>query len=197
MVVTLLVILRKVFHMEEYVTLQHLENMNKIILATGMMVGYAYATEFFVAMYSGNPYERFTFINRATGPFSWSVLDHGELQRPRAPALLVQEAPPKPPRDVRRLHPRQRGDVVRALHDHRHVAPPGLPAAQLVLLQADDLRLLRDRGIVRILLHVVPALLPFLPAISMAEVKSVLWSAKKTEAARQSTSHAKEAVHVP
>ena len=72
MVVTLLVIMRKVFHLEEYVTLHHLENMNKIILVTGMMVGYAYATEFFVAMYSGNPFESFTFINRATGPFAWS-----------------------------------------------------------------------------------------------------------------------------
>jgi molybdopterin-containing oxidoreductase family membrane subunit len=73
MVVTLLVILRKVFKMEDYVTLHHLENMNKIILVTGMMVGYAYAVEMFIAvLYSGNPYEKFTFINRATGPFAWS-----------------------------------------------------------------------------------------------------------------------------
>ena len=72
MVVTLLVILRKVFHMEEYVTVHHLENMNKVILVTGMMVGYAYATEFFIAMYSGNPFERFTFLNRAGGPFAWA-----------------------------------------------------------------------------------------------------------------------------
>ncbi|HEX7077092.1 MAG TPA: NrfD/PsrC family molybdoenzyme membrane anchor subunit [Candidatus Eisenbacteria bacterium] len=72
MVVTLLVILRKVFHMEEYITLHHLENMNKVILVTGMMVGYAYLTEFFVAMYSGNQFEGFTFWNRATGPFAWA-----------------------------------------------------------------------------------------------------------------------------
>jgi Ni/Fe-hydrogenase subunit HybB-like protein len=72
MVVTLLVIMRKVFRLEEYVTLHHLENMNKIILVTGMMVGYAYATEFFIAMYSGNQFEKFTFINRATGPFAWA-----------------------------------------------------------------------------------------------------------------------------
>ena len=72
MVVTLLVILRKVFKMEEYITMHHLENMNKIILVTGMMVGYAYATEFFIALYSGNPFERFVFLNRAGGPFAWS-----------------------------------------------------------------------------------------------------------------------------
>jgi len=72
MVVTLLVILRKVFKMEDYVTLHHLENMNKIILVTSMMVGYAYATEYFVALYSGNPFERFTFMNRAGGPYWWA-----------------------------------------------------------------------------------------------------------------------------
>ncbi|HLQ66656.1 MAG TPA: NrfD/PsrC family molybdoenzyme membrane anchor subunit [Candidatus Limnocylindrales bacterium] len=73
MVVTLLVILRKVFKMEEYVTIHHLENMNKIILVTGMMVGYAYAVEMFIAvLYSGNQFEHFTFVNRATGPFAWA-----------------------------------------------------------------------------------------------------------------------------
>jgi molybdopterin-containing oxidoreductase family membrane subunit len=46
--------------------------MNKIILATGTIVGYAYATEFFIAWYSGNPYERFIFINRAFGPYAWA-----------------------------------------------------------------------------------------------------------------------------
>ncbi|MEK7317273.1 MAG: NrfD/PsrC family molybdoenzyme membrane anchor subunit [Candidatus Eisenbacteria bacterium] len=72
MVVTLLVILRKVFKMEDYVTLHHLENMNKIILVTSMMVGYAYATEFFIALYSGNPFERFVFLNRAGGAYWWA-----------------------------------------------------------------------------------------------------------------------------
>jgi hypothetical protein len=46
--------------------------MNKVILATGSVVGYAYATEFFIAWYSGNEYERFTFINRAFGPYAWA-----------------------------------------------------------------------------------------------------------------------------
>jgi len=72
MVMTLLVIAREVLDLKEYVTLKHLENMNKIILATGMMVGYAYAMEFFIAQYSGNPYEAFVFINRATGDYAWA-----------------------------------------------------------------------------------------------------------------------------
>jgi molybdopterin-containing oxidoreductase family membrane subunit len=72
MVVTLLVIARVVFNLKEYITLSHLENMNKIILATGMLVGLAYATEFFIAWYSGVAYERFIFIQRALGPYAWS-----------------------------------------------------------------------------------------------------------------------------
>lgn len=72
MVVTLLVVARVVFNLQEYITLNHLEAMNKIILATGMLVGLAYATEFFIAWYSGVPYERFIFINRAMGPYAWS-----------------------------------------------------------------------------------------------------------------------------
>jgi molybdopterin-containing oxidoreductase family membrane subunit len=45
--------------------------MAKVILLTGSLVSYAYATEFFNAWYSGNVYERFHFINRATGPYAW------------------------------------------------------------------------------------------------------------------------------
>jgi len=72
MVVTLLVIVREVFNLKEYITLKHLENMTKIMLLTGMMVGYAYIIEFFVAWYSGVLYERFIFMNRAFGPFAWA-----------------------------------------------------------------------------------------------------------------------------
>jgi molybdopterin-containing oxidoreductase family membrane subunit len=72
MVVTLMVIARKAFGLEGLITIHHLENMNKIILATGTMVGYAYGTEFFIAWYGGNPYEQFVFLNRAFGPYAWA-----------------------------------------------------------------------------------------------------------------------------
>ena len=52
--------------------------MNKIILLTGSMVGYAYATEFFIAWYSGELYEKFAFINRAVRPVRMGLLDHGD-----------------------------------------------------------------------------------------------------------------------
>ncbi|MEW6413561.1 MAG: NrfD/PsrC family molybdoenzyme membrane anchor subunit [Candidatus Zixiibacteriota bacterium] len=72
MVMTLSLIARKVFNLEDIITPRTLERMNKIILVTGMMVGYAYSMEFFIAWYSGNEYERFAFINRAFGPYAWA-----------------------------------------------------------------------------------------------------------------------------
>ncbi len=72
MVVTVLVIVRKVFDLEQIITLDHLEKMNKVIILTGSMVGYAYAMEFFISWYSGNTIEQFIFINRAFGPYAWA-----------------------------------------------------------------------------------------------------------------------------
>ncbi len=72
MVVTLMVIARQVFNLKQLVTMKHLENMCKVMLATGLMVGFAYGTEFFIAWYSGNRYERFVFLNRAFGPYWWA-----------------------------------------------------------------------------------------------------------------------------
>ncbi len=72
MVVTLMVISRKVYGIENLITIAHLEKMNIIILVTGTMVGFAYITEFFIAWYSGSQYEFYAFLNRATGPYAWA-----------------------------------------------------------------------------------------------------------------------------
>ena len=72
MVVTLAVPARAFYGMRNIITMRHLENMNKVILATGSMVGYAYAMEFFIAWYGGNKYEQFAFVNRAFGPYWWA-----------------------------------------------------------------------------------------------------------------------------
>ncbi len=73
MVVTLMAILREIVPVfKDYLTLDHMEAMNKIIMTTGLMVGYAYGSEFFVAWYSGVEYEVFIFKNRAFGPYGWS-----------------------------------------------------------------------------------------------------------------------------
>ncbi|MBM4178862.1 MAG: hydrogenase [Ignavibacteria bacterium] len=72
MVLTLLVITREVLDLKQFITLKHFENMNKIMLATGMMVGYAYILEFFIAWYSGSDWERWIFVNRAFGDYAWA-----------------------------------------------------------------------------------------------------------------------------
>ncbi|MDG1297985.1 MAG: polysulfide reductase NrfD [Saprospiraceae bacterium] len=74
MVQTLMIITRKVLKLEDYITLEHMESMNKVILVTGTIVGVAYLTELFIAWYSGYVYEQFAFYNRVLGPFYWSYI---------------------------------------------------------------------------------------------------------------------------
>jgi molybdopterin-containing oxidoreductase family membrane subunit len=72
MVLSVMIILRKAFKMEHLITMVHLENMNKVLLATSLMVGFAYTVEIFSAWYSGEAFERFAFWNRITGPYWWA-----------------------------------------------------------------------------------------------------------------------------
>lgn len=72
MVQTLLIIMRKVCQLEDYITVQHIELMNIVIMLTGSIVGCAYITELFMAWYSGVEYEQYAFLNRATGPYWWA-----------------------------------------------------------------------------------------------------------------------------
>ncbi|SIS98075.1 NrfD/PsrC family molybdoenzyme membrane anchor subunit [Belliella pelovolcani] len=72
MVLTLMIITRKVFKLEDYITIGHIELMNIVIIITGSIVGIAYITEFFIAWYSGVAAEQYAFINRAFGPYWWA-----------------------------------------------------------------------------------------------------------------------------
>jgi molybdopterin-containing oxidoreductase family membrane subunit len=72
MVLTLAIPARQFFGLKDIISLRHLDNMAKVLLATGLIVGYAYSVEFFTAWYSGGMWERFAFINRAFGPYRWA-----------------------------------------------------------------------------------------------------------------------------
>ncbi len=72
MVLTLLIIARKAMGLEDFITVEHIENMNKILIATGSIVGLAYLTELFISWYSGVEYEQFALMNRMTGPYWWA-----------------------------------------------------------------------------------------------------------------------------
>jgi len=72
MVLTLMLVARKVMRLESYITKNHVSAMCKLIIGMGGIVATAYATEFFIAWYSGNEFELFAFLNRAMGPFAWA-----------------------------------------------------------------------------------------------------------------------------
>jgi molybdopterin-containing oxidoreductase family membrane subunit len=71
MVLTLTLVARKTMGLEDYITTPHIDVMCKLLMVTSGLIGLAYLTEVFTAMYSGNPYEQFALINRALGPLAW------------------------------------------------------------------------------------------------------------------------------
>jgi molybdopterin-containing oxidoreductase family membrane subunit len=77
MVLTLAIPLRAIFNLKDFITIRHIQNMSKIMLATGLIVAYGYLTEIFMAFYSGNQYEEFMILNRIGGPYKfhwWALL---------------------------------------------------------------------------------------------------------------------------
>jgi Ni/Fe-hydrogenase subunit HybB-like protein len=71
MVLTLMLVARKTMRLEDYITARHVDAMCFLVILTSGMVGLAYATELFIAFYSGNRHEQFAFVNRAFGPLAW------------------------------------------------------------------------------------------------------------------------------
>jgi molybdopterin-containing oxidoreductase family membrane subunit len=71
MVLTIGIPVRKFYHLEDFITLRHIRNMSKVMLATGLIVGYGYLKELFFAWYSGNTYEQFMMKNRMYGPYGY------------------------------------------------------------------------------------------------------------------------------
>jgi Ni/Fe-hydrogenase subunit HybB-like protein len=72
LLVTLLLVTRKVFKLEDYITIYHVELMNIVIIITGSIVGIAYITEFFIAWYGQVDAEQYAFFNRMQGPYWWA-----------------------------------------------------------------------------------------------------------------------------
>jgi molybdopterin-containing oxidoreductase family membrane subunit len=70
MVATLAIPLRRFYGLEDFITLKHLDNMGKIMVATGLIVAYSYLIEAFMSWYSGNQYESYMLVNRLTGPYA-------------------------------------------------------------------------------------------------------------------------------
>ena len=71
MVLTIAIPLRKLYGLEDFITLRHLKNMSMVMLATGMIVAYGYLMETFMAWYSGDIFEKYMMMNRMFGPYGW------------------------------------------------------------------------------------------------------------------------------
>jgi len=71
MVMTLAIPIRRFYHLEDFITMRHLGNMAKVMLATGLIVAYGYMMETFMAFYSGDPFDKFLVLNRMTGPYKY------------------------------------------------------------------------------------------------------------------------------
>jgi Ni/Fe-hydrogenase subunit HybB-like protein len=70
MVLTIAIPLRKYYHFEDFITMRHLENMAKVMLATGLIVAYGYFFEFFMSLYSGQKFDMYLVDQRLHGPYA-------------------------------------------------------------------------------------------------------------------------------
>ena len=157
--------LRAAFGLQDFITIRHLDNMAKVLLATGMIVAYGYLMEAFMAWYGDNPYEQFVQLkNRPFGPYAhtyWMMID---LQRVHPPAPLV---PLGSGRNVLAavgdLDRREHRHVARAVRDRGHEPAPRLPAVVVghvprdVLGLRDVLRHARPVPLVDVPVHPLPA----------------------------------------
>ena len=131
MVITLLVPLRRLCKLEDVITITHLQNMCKLILATSLIIGYAYGTELFMAWYAGNPFEHVHVQEPARRALRLVLRDDGPVQRADAAALLVPLVPDDSLGDVPPVDLRQHRHVVRAVRDRDDHPAPRLPAVEL------------------------------------------------------------------
>ena len=182
MVMTLAIPLRKIYGLEDFITMKHLDNMAKIMLATGLIVGYGYIVEAFMAYYSGNAYERYMIWNRMTGPYRnmyWALIFCNIL----APqALWFRQRPAQRPDALRHGHDRQRRHVARALRDHRRQP---LTATSCRRPGACTTPTLFDWstfiGTIGLFLALMFLFIRLLPMISIFEMRTILPEAKVEE----------------
>jgi molybdopterin-containing oxidoreductase family membrane subunit len=77
MVLTLAIPVRAIYGLQDFITMRHLDNMAKILLATGLLVTYGYVMEAFMSWYSGNGFDQYTTLNRMFGPYApwwWTLI---------------------------------------------------------------------------------------------------------------------------
>ena len=174
MVLMLAIPLRAFYGLQDFITHSHLENMAKIMLATGLIVAYGYVMEAFMAWYSGNIYEKYVQLNRMFGPYAvyyWTLIPCN-VAMPQA--AVVQAHLRQPALTVRRCPGRPLRHVAGAVRDRRHQPAPRLPAVVVGHVLADRLGLEHVPRHHRVLLCLLFLFIRFLPMISIAEMQTLL-----------------------
>jgi hypothetical protein len=136
MVITLVIPIRKIFNLEAYFTPRHFDAMAKMVLVTGMVVFYAYLTEFFMAWYSFETPEREIFMNRVTGDYWWATWIMLTCNGIIPMLLWSRKVRVNIPGAVHDHDLHQHRHVVRALRDHRDVAGARVRAVAVAQLPA-------------------------------------------------------------
>ena len=158
MVLTLMIITRKTFKLEDYITLEHIESMNKVIILTGSIVGVAYITEFFIAWYSGVEYEQYAFINRATGPYWWAYWSMMTCNVITPQLFWFRSIRRSLTATFHHFDLREYWYVVRAFRNYRNLAAPRLPAIELGHVLSNHYRYRNLCWYIRFILYPVPVI---------------------------------------
>ena len=141
MVITLAIPIRKFYHLEGLITIRHIDNMGKVMLATGLIVAYGYSMEVFMAWYSASHWEYFMMWNRMFGPMGWAywVLITCNIALPQL--LWLRSYAGQSDQDVHHVVNRQYRHVVRALRHRRYQPLSRFPSLVLGNLSRDPLGL--------------------------------------------------------
>ena len=179
MVLTLAIPLRKFYHLEDLVTERHIDNMGKVMLATGFIVAYGYGMEAFMAWYSASHWEVFMFWNRMFGPMGWSywVLITCNLAIPLT-TLWSRKLRTNIALHVHHVHRREHRHVVRALRHRRDQPLSRLPALVLGHLSRHQWDYMTFVGTLGLFTTLFLLFVRFLPMIPMNEIRMLLPQAK-------------------
>ena len=141
MVLCLAIPLRKFYGLEDFITMRHLDNMGKIMLATGLIVAYGYMMEAFMAFYSADIYEKYATLNRMARTLCGGVLEPDRLQHRHSAGTMVQARALQRPCAFCRGADHQLRHVAGALRHHRDQLEPRFRALDLAHVRAHPLGL--------------------------------------------------------
>ena len=174
MVLTLVIPIRAYYGLEGFITMRHIQNMAKIMLATGLIVFYGYTVEAFMAWYSASSWEGFMLSNRATGPYWWAywtlIFCNGVIPQ----LLWFKRVRMNIPAAVPDFAHRERRHVAGAVRHHRHQPCARLPAVLVGHVFRNRLGLGDFVGTLGLFAWLLFLFIRFVPMISIFEMRTIV-----------------------